>query len=119
MPFAKQQLAGLSEGQQKAIASALQGVGIICTFSATRSRSYWSEASDNLGTAQQRVAAAGIDQLVFNHSWILLQKSYCKNSTRHCRQRCTTTTAKHKQCRGSRCIWWIKTSSITRTDKNS
>ena len=60
MPFAKQQLAGLSEGQQKAIASALQGVGSFAPFLQQGAEAL-GQGIGQLGTAQQRVAAAGID----------------------------------------------------------
>ena len=60
MPFAKQQLAGLSEGQKKAIASALQGVGSFAPFLQQGAEAV-GQGIGQLGTAQQRVAAAGID----------------------------------------------------------
>ena len=64
MPFAKQQLAGLSEGQQKAIASALQGVGSFAPFLQQGAEAI-GQGIGQLGTAQQRVAAAGIDPTSF------------------------------------------------------
>jgi hypothetical protein len=60
MPFSAQQLEGLSEGQQKAIASALQGVGSFAPF-LQRGAEAVGQGIGQLGTAQQRVAAAGID----------------------------------------------------------
>tara|TARA_A100001037_G_C15151327_1_gene639429 strand:+ start:1631 stop:2581 length:951 start_codon:yes stop_codon:yes gene_type:complete len=60
MPFAKQQLAGLSEGQQQAITSALQGVGSFAPFLQQGAEAL-GQGIGQLGTAQQRVAAAGID----------------------------------------------------------
>jgi hypothetical protein len=64
MPFAKQQLQGLSEGQQKAIASALQGVGSFAPFLQQGAEAI-GQGIGQLGTAQQRVAAAGIDPTSF------------------------------------------------------
>ena len=60
MPFSAQQLEGLSEGQQKAIASALQGVGSFAPF-LQQGAAAVGQGIGQLGTAQQRVAAAGID----------------------------------------------------------
>jgi hypothetical protein len=60
MPFAEQQLAGLSEGQKQAIASAMQGVGSFAPFLQQGAEAV-GQGIGQLGTAQQRVAAAGID----------------------------------------------------------
>ena len=60
MPFAKQQLEGLSEGQKQAIASAMQGVGSFAPFLQQGAEAV-GQGIGQLGTAQQRVAAAGID----------------------------------------------------------
>ena len=60
MPFAEQQLAGLSEGQRAAIANALTGVGSFAPFLQQGAEAV-GQGIGQLGTAQQRVAAAGID----------------------------------------------------------
>jgi len=60
MPFAKQQLEGLSEGQRNAIANALTGVGSFAPFLQQGAEAV-GQGIGQLGTAQQRVAAAGID----------------------------------------------------------
>ena len=57
MPFVQQQLAGLSEGQQKAIASALGGVGAFQPF-LTESK---EALTSGLGQAQALAAVAGMD----------------------------------------------------------
>ena len=60
MPFAKQQLEGLSEAQKQAIISATQGVGSFAPFLQQGAEAV-GQGIGQLGTAQQRVAAAGID----------------------------------------------------------
>ena len=60
MPFARQELEGLSEGQRAAIANALTGVGSFAPF-LQRGAEAVGQGIGQLGTAQQRVAAAGID----------------------------------------------------------
>ena len=57
MPFVQQQLAGLSEGQQQAITSALGGVGAYQPF-LTESK---EALTSGLGQAQQLAAGAGMD----------------------------------------------------------
>jgi len=64
MPFAKQQLEGLSEGQKQAIASAMQGVGSFAPFLQQGAEAV-GQGIGQLGTAQQRVAAAGIDPMSY------------------------------------------------------
>ena len=60
MPFAAQQLAGLSQGQRDAITRATQGVGAFQPFLQQGAEAV-GQGIGQLGTAQQRVAAAGID----------------------------------------------------------
>ena len=60
MPFSAQQLAGLSEGQQQAISRAMSGVGSFAPFLQQGAEAV-GQGIGQLGTAQQRVAAAGID----------------------------------------------------------
>ena len=60
MPFSAQQLAGLSEGQREAITRATQGVGAFQPFLQQGAEAV-GQGIGQLGTAQQRVAAAGID----------------------------------------------------------
>ena len=60
MPFAAQQLAGLSQGQRDAITRATQGVGAFQPFLQQGAEAV-GQGIGHLGTAQQRVAAAGID----------------------------------------------------------
>jgi len=60
MPFAAQQLAGLSQGQRDAITRATQGVGAFQPF-LQQGAAAVGQGIGQLGTAQQRVAAAGID----------------------------------------------------------
>ena len=60
MPFSAQQLAGLSEGQREAITRATQGVGAFQPFLQQGAEAV-GQGIGPLGTAQQRVAAAGID----------------------------------------------------------
>ena len=60
MPFARQELEGLSEGQKAAIANALTGVGSFAPFLQQGAEAV-GQGIGQLGTAQQRVAAAGID----------------------------------------------------------
>ena len=65
MPFAKQQLEGLSEGQKAAISAVLGddatlGIGSFAPF-LQRGAEAVGQGIGQLGTAQQRVAAAGID----------------------------------------------------------
>ena len=60
MPFARQELEGLSEGQRAAIANALTGVGSFAPFLQQGAEAV-GQGIGQLGTAQQRVAAAGID----------------------------------------------------------
>ena len=60
MPFAAQQLAGLSQGQRDAITRATQGVGAFHPFLQQGAEAV-GQGIGQLGTAQQRVAAAGID----------------------------------------------------------
>jgi len=60
MPFARQELQGLSEGQKQAIANALTGVGSFAPFLQQGAEAV-GQGIGQLGTAQQRVAAAGID----------------------------------------------------------
>ena len=60
MPFSAQQLAGLSEGQREAITRATQGVGAFQPF-LQQGAAAVGQGIGQLGTAQQRVAAAGID----------------------------------------------------------
>ena len=60
MPFAAQQLAGLSQGQRDAISRATQGVGAFQPF-LQQGAAAVGQGIGQLGTAQQRVAAAGID----------------------------------------------------------
>ena len=60
MPFSAQQLAGLSEGQQQAISRAMSGVGSFQPFLQQGAEAV-GQGIGQLGTAQQRVAAAGID----------------------------------------------------------
>ena len=57
MPFVQQQLAGLSEGQQQAITSALGGVGAYQPFLAESKEALTS----GLGQAQALAAGAGMD----------------------------------------------------------
>ena len=57
MPFVQQQLAGLSEGQQQAITSALSGVGAFQPF-LTESK---EALTSGLGQAQALAAGAGMD----------------------------------------------------------
>jgi hypothetical protein len=58
MPFARQQLEGLSEGQQKAIASALGGIGGFQPF-LQRGAEAMGQGIGALGTAQEYTAGAG------------------------------------------------------------
>jgi hypothetical protein len=60
MPFSAQQLAELSEGQQQAISRAMSGVGSFAPFLQQGAEAV-GQGIGQLGTAQQRVAAAGID----------------------------------------------------------
>ena len=60
MPFSAQQLAGLSQGQRDAISRATAGVGSFEPF-LQRGAEAIGQGIGQLGTAQQRVAAAGID----------------------------------------------------------
>ena len=60
MPFSAQQLAGLSQGQRDAITRATAGVGSFEPF-LQRGAEAIGQGIGQLGTAQQRVAAAGID----------------------------------------------------------
>jgi len=60
MPFSAQQLAGLSQGQRDAITRATQGVGSFQPFLQQGAEAV-GQGIGQLGTAQQRVAAAGID----------------------------------------------------------
>ncbi len=60
MPFSAQQLAGLSEGQRAAITNAMGGVGSFQPFLQKGAEAV-GQGIGQLGTAQQRVAAAGID----------------------------------------------------------
>ena len=60
MPFAAQQLEGLSQGQRDAITRATQGVGAFQPF-LQQGAAAVGQGIGQLGTAQQRVAAAGID----------------------------------------------------------
>ena len=60
MPFSAQQLAGLSQGQRDAITRATQGVGAFQPF-LQQGAAAVGQGIGQLGTAQQRVAAAGID----------------------------------------------------------
>jgi len=60
MPFAAQQLEGLSQGQRDAITRATQGVGAFQPFLQQGAEAV-GQGIGQLGTAQQRVAAAGID----------------------------------------------------------
>ena len=60
MPFSAQQLAGLSEGQQQAISRAMSGVGSFAPFLQQGAEAV-GQGIGQLGTAQQRVTAAGID----------------------------------------------------------
>ena len=60
MPFSAQQLAGLSQGQRDAITRATQGVGAFQPFLQQGAEAV-GQGIGQLGTAQQRVAAAGID----------------------------------------------------------
>tara|TARA_R100000654_G_scaffold2498_1_gene9248 strand:- start:277 stop:1233 length:957 start_codon:yes stop_codon:yes gene_type:complete len=60
MPFSAQQLAGLSQGQRDAISRATTGVGSFEPF-LQRGAEAIGQGIGQLGTAQQRVAAAGID----------------------------------------------------------
>ena len=60
MPFSAQQLAGLSKGQKDAITRATAGVGSFEPF-LQRGAEAIGQGIGQLGTAQQRVAAAGID----------------------------------------------------------
>ena len=59
MPFAEQQLAGLSLGQQAAIANALQGVGAFAPFIQKGAEAV-GQGIGALGTAQAQAAGAGI-----------------------------------------------------------
>jgi hypothetical protein len=58
MPFAEQQLAGLSSGQQAAIANAMQGVGAFAPF-IQRGAEAIGQGIGALGTAQTQAAGAG------------------------------------------------------------
>ena len=58
MPFAPSKLAGLSQGQQQAITSALQGVGSFQPFLQQGAQAI-GQGIGQLGTAQQYVAGAG------------------------------------------------------------
>jgi hypothetical protein len=58
MPFARQQLEGLSEGQQQAIASALGGIGGFQPF-LQRGAEAMGQGIGALGTAQEYTAGAG------------------------------------------------------------
>jgi F0F1-type ATP synthase membrane subunit c/vacuolar-type H+-ATPase subunit K len=60
MPFSAQQLAALSPGQQQAISRAMSGVGSFEPFLQKGTEAI-GQGIGQLGTAQQRVAAAGID----------------------------------------------------------
>ena len=60
MPFSAQQLAGLSQGQRDAITRATEGVGAFQPFLQQGAEAV-GQGIGQLGTAQQRVAAAGID----------------------------------------------------------
>jgi len=60
MPFSAQQLAGLSQGQRDAITRATQGVGSFQPFLQQGAEAV-GQGIGQLGTAQQRVAAAEID----------------------------------------------------------
>ena len=60
MPFSAQQLAGLSQGQRDAITRATAGVGSFEPF-LQRGAEAIGQGIGQLGTAQQRVATAGID----------------------------------------------------------
>ena len=60
MPFSAQRLAGLSQGQKDAITRATAGVGSFEPF-LQRGAEAIGQGIGQLGTAQQRVAAAGID----------------------------------------------------------
>ena len=60
MPFSAQQLAGLSQGQRDAITRAAEGVGSFQPFLQQGAEAV-GQGIGQLGTAQQRVAAAGID----------------------------------------------------------
>jgi len=60
MPFARQELEGLSEGQRAAIANALTGVGSFAPFLQQGAEAV-GQGIGQLGTAQEYVAGAGID----------------------------------------------------------
>jgi len=60
MPFSAQQLEGLSQSQKDAIANARAGVGAFQPFLQQGAEAV-GQGIGQLGTAQQRVAAAGID----------------------------------------------------------
>jgi len=59
MPFVQQQLAGLSEGQQQAISSALSGVGAYQPF--------LQGAQAGLTGAMQTAAGASMDPVSYTH----------------------------------------------------
>ena len=64
MPFAPQKLADLSQGQQQAITSALQGVGSFQPFLQQGAQAI-GQGIGQLGTAQQYVAGAGFSPTDF------------------------------------------------------
>jgi len=64
MPFARQQLEGLSEGQQQAIASALGGIGGFQPF-LQRGAEAMGQGIGALGTAQEYTAGAGYTPTAF------------------------------------------------------
>jgi len=64
MPFAPSKLAGLSQGQQQAITSALQGVGSFQPFLQQGAEAI-GQGIGQLGTAQQYVAGAGFSPTDF------------------------------------------------------
>ena len=64
MPFAEQKLADLSPAQQQAITSAMQGVASYAPF-LQRGAEAVGQGIGQLGTAQQRVAAAGFSPTDF------------------------------------------------------
>ena len=64
MPFAPQKLADLSQGQKKAITSALQGVGTFAPFLQQGAEAI-GQGIGQLGTAQQYVAGAGFSPTDF------------------------------------------------------
>jgi len=125
MPFAEQQLAGLSEGQKQAITSAMQGVGSFAPFLQQGAEAV-GQGIGQLGTAQQRVAAAGIDPTSYQQFMNpfmedVIQKQYediafegAKQANQAAAKTGTTNwTVRSNSCRSWSSNCWIRTIRAT------